>query len=183
MILYLLAGAVGAAAMYLLDPKNGEKRRDELTQHVEKLRSRIAVGVEPVNQSKSQQSNDAPYTNRTSIHVKPNEMHERRPPETLVQDQGSTNRSTAQTPAGMVQDETILARVREAVASNTSHPSAVLVTVNNGRVTLTGNILEQEVTPFLSAVREVKGVNSIDNQLNVHREPGSIPDLQGRELR
>jgi hypothetical protein len=61
----------------------------------------------------------------------------------------------------------------------TSHPSAIEVMANNGRITLRGNILATEVQPIVSAVKTVPGVKRVENQLQVHEKAANIPDLQG----
>lgn len=60
-----------------------------------------------------------------------------------------------------------------------SHPGAVEVTVKDGRVTLEGDVLSNEVAGLLSVAESCRGVTKIDNQLTVHDRPDGIPALQG----
>ena len=60
-----------------------------------------------------------------------------------------------------------------------SHPRAIQVTTDQGRVTLSGLILADEVDELLSCVSSVRGVAIIENQLEVHERAGDVPGLQG----
>ena len=79
-----------------------------------------------------------------------------------------------------VDDATLVARVRSQVGRAVSHPRAIEVTATQGRVTLRGPILAHEVTRLLDMVRSVRGVQAVDNQLDVHQQADNIPGLQGR---
>ncbi len=76
-------------------------------------------------------------------------------------------------------DEVIAERVRSKIGTVASHPRAIQVSVNDGRVTLKGLALASDVQPLLARVALVRGVTGIDNQLEVHDEPGNVPGLQG----
>lgn len=62
-----------------------------------------------------------------------------------------------------------------------SHPEAIEVTVNQGRVSLHGPVLAGEVDPLLSAVQTMPGVRQVENRLEVHDEPGGLSGRPGRE--
>jgi uncharacterized membrane protein len=70
-------------------------------------------------------------------------------------------------------------RVRTTVRGLVSHPNAITVAAEEGRVTLSGPILEAEVEPLIEHVASVPGVAAVENRLEVHREPGNVPGLQG----
>jgi hypothetical protein len=53
------------------------------------------------------------------------------------------------------------------------------VTAHQGRVTLSGPVLANEVTGLLSSVSAVQGVTQVENQLEVPAYPGHISGLQG----
>ena len=57
------------------------------------------------------------------------------------------------------------------------------MSVSNGRVTLQGSVLEQDLDDLLRAVGRVAGVSDVVNELEAHREPGSVPPLQGGRSR
>lgn len=80
-------------------------------------------------------------------------------------------------------DEALLQNVRRELGFIVAHPKAIDVAVDQSRVTLSGPVLADEVEDLLSAVSTMRGVTSVDNRLTVHREPGSVPALQGPPAR
>jgi len=78
-----------------------------------------------------------------------------------------------------VSDEKLVARVRSRMGRFVSHPSAIEVRADQGRVTLSGPILAHEVDDLLSNISSVPGVTEIDDQLEVHKQAGDVPGLQG----
>jgi uncharacterized membrane protein len=78
-----------------------------------------------------------------------------------------------------VNDEVLAARVRSKLGRMVSHPKAIEVTTNQGRVTLHGPILAHEVRRLMRAVWSVRGVQEVDNQLRVYEQADGIPSLQG----
>jgi len=81
-------------------------------------------------------------------------------------------------------DEAVLVeRVRSKMGRVVSHPGAIHVTAKHGTVTLSGPILRDEMAGFLAAVRKVRGVKEVDNQLTAHHQPGDVPGLQGTSHR
>jgi osmotically-inducible protein OsmY len=78
-----------------------------------------------------------------------------------------------------VSDETLVARVRSDMGRYVSHPGAVDVRASGGFVTLEGNILANEVQPFVAKVKTIPGVRGVENRLQVHQEASNISDLQG----
>ncbi len=59
------------------------------------------------------------------------------------------------------------------------HPRSIDVTAWEGRVTLRGPVLADEVGALLQQVASVRGVRDVDHRLEVHAEPGDVPGLQG----
>jgi osmotically-inducible protein OsmY len=53
------------------------------------------------------------------------------------------------------------------------------VTAENGRVILRGAVLRDELDDVLTAVRGVRGVRDVENQLDVRDAAASEPSLQG----
>lgn len=78
-----------------------------------------------------------------------------------------------------VDDNTLTSRVRSSFGRKVRHSKAIKATVSNGIVTLSGPILEKEVDELLDCIRNVPGVKRIVDRLDVHKEAGNIPDLQG----
>ncbi|HMV85391.1 MAG TPA: SRPBCC family protein [Blastocatellia bacterium] len=77
-----------------------------------------------------------------------------------------------------VSDDVLVARVRTRLGRTISHPHAIEVTAQDGRVTLTGPIFTDEIKPLLDAVSCISGVRGITHQLDAYDEAGDIPALQ-----
>jgi uncharacterized membrane protein len=146
----LLGGVLGAAAMYFLDPQAGRRRR-ALT------RDQLVHAGRALNEAGK-----------------------------------VTARDTAQRARGLwseakrrfrrehaVSDGALVGRVRAALGRVVSHPHAIEVFVDCGRVDLSGPILEAEVRPLLHAVEQVPGVRAISERLAVYRDAEGISSLQG----
>jgi hypothetical protein len=80
---------------------------------------------------------------------------------------------------GAAPDDVLAARVRSKMGRYVSHPRAIDVSARAGRVTLRGPILAGEVDPLLWAVAGVRGVESVENQLEVHEHADRLSALQG----
>jgi osmotically-inducible protein OsmY len=78
-----------------------------------------------------------------------------------------------------VTDALLVERVRAQLGRPVSHPHALRVRAENGRVILSGPILRREVDDLLGIVAKVRGVREIENRLEIHEEAGNIPSLQG----
>jgi hypothetical protein len=76
-------------------------------------------------------------------------------------------------------DQVIAERVRAALGTCVRHPRAIDVTVRDGRVTLHGPVLADEVPTLLARVAAVRGVRDVDHRLEVHGSPDGVPGLQG----
>ncbi|HWK09817.1 MAG TPA: BON domain-containing protein [Vicinamibacterales bacterium] len=80
-------------------------------------------------------------------------------------------------------DQTVTERVRARLGRVASHPRAISVTAQNGCVTLTGDAFSNEVRAIDSAVRSVRGVADVCNDLRAHDSDDGIPALQGASER
>jgi len=78
-----------------------------------------------------------------------------------------------------IPDQVIEERVRSKMGRVLSHPGAVTVKANQGRVTLSGPILASEVDTLLASVAKVPGVSGVENQLEAHERADDVPALQG----
>jgi hypothetical protein len=76
-------------------------------------------------------------------------------------------------------DAVLIDRVRSKLGRIVSHPGAIEVAAENGNVALSGPILEEEVDGLLTCVKQIQGVNEVTNDLEVHKEAGNHPALQG----
>jgi uncharacterized membrane protein len=79
-----------------------------------------------------------------------------------------------------VTDEVLVERVRARIGGVVSHPHAIRVTAQEGRVILAGPILADEVDAAVRRAAAVRGVREVDNQLEAHETADGIPDLQGQ---
>jgi uncharacterized membrane protein len=82
-----------------------------------------------------------------------------------------------------VDDRTIEARVRSSLGRVCSHPHAIRVHVEIGRVRLEGDILKAEHSKVISRIARVRGVLDMLDNLQVHKQAGHYPELQGGRVR
>lgn len=147
---FLLGAGIGAAAMYLLDPHDGARRRaqvrDKATHYSRLARENLSGRIEDAR------------------HRSGGMMAELR----------------SQFRLGSPTDEVLLARVRSKLGHVVSHPAALEVSAQDGLVTLRGPILVSEVDHALMAVRLIPGVTDVDNQLDAYETPDGVPGLQGQ---
>ncbi|HYI29408.1 MAG TPA: BON domain-containing protein [Bradyrhizobium sp.] len=78
-----------------------------------------------------------------------------------------------------VSDEKLVARVRSQLGRAVSHPKAIEVSADQGRVVLSGPVLASEVGQVLQCVADIAGVAGVENHLEAHAGPGNVPALQG----
>jgi uncharacterized membrane protein len=148
--LALLGGmGLGAGLMYLLDPGLGRRRRAL-------LRDRLV--------SAASQMDDSLCATWTDVRQRA---------------QGLAAETAARWTGGPADDRVVTERVRSKIGRYLSHPSAVEVTVRNGRVTLSGPVLAREVDWLRNAVASVPGVTGVEDRLEVHARAGNVPALQG----
>ena len=150
-----IGGALGALAMYFLDPSLGRRRRA-------RTRDKVAHAAKVVNEG-------ARVTARDTVQ--------------RAQGVWAEARRMFNGAAEEVTDEALVARVRAELGRVVSHPHAIEAAASGGHVTLIGPILSYEVRPLLRAVRKVAGVRAVSDQLTVYNEPGNVSSLQGGEPR
>jgi uncharacterized membrane protein len=144
-----VGGALGALAMYLLDPQSGRRRRA-------RARDQLVHASRVLNDAGKVTARDA-----------------------AQRAQGIAASARKLFDHEQVSDEALLGRVRAALGRVVSHPHAIEVAAGGGHVTLEGPILTREVRPLLRAIRAVRGVRSVADQLTVYGEPGNVSALQG----
>ena len=151
--LTLLYGiGIGAALMYILDPDRGARRRAL-------LRDKCVSASNKTQEYVGKMSRD--LGNRA---------------QGLVAETRNLFRHED------LSDDVLVQRVKAELGRHPVHHRAITVAVEGGRVTLTGPALASEVDAIVSAAGSVRGVNEVDNQLEVHDQPGSISSLQGQAL-
>ena len=78
-----------------------------------------------------------------------------------------------------VDDRRLTERVRAVLGRACSHPRAIDVDVMDGVVTLRGPILAGEANGLVEAVCDVRGVQTVANDLTVYASSEGVPALQG----
>jgi hypothetical protein len=78
-----------------------------------------------------------------------------------------------------VPDEVLEERVRSRLGRLVSHPRAIEVRAQDGRVVLSGAVLAAESERLLRGVKDVRGVKDIEDLLEAHARPEDEPSLQG----
>ena len=146
---YIATAGVGAASMYLLDPTWGARRRGI-------FRDKLVRGV-------TKSSDGVAAAARDMSHRL----------------EGLLAETRARLGGEVLSDDVLVARVRSALGRSCSHPHAIEVTAQDGRVTLGGLVLRAEARDVVSSVLAVRGVFELIDQLDVHDRPGNIPALQG----
>lgn len=140
---------LGAGLMYLLDPDGGRRRRAL-------ARDKAVHGLKVSGKA----------LRRTSIDVGNRTRG-------LVAEAGSLLHR------GSADDRKLEGRVRSKLGRHVSHPSAIQVQCEQGRVTLSGPVLASEADKLLHKVKKVKGVHEVENHLEVHESADNVPSLQG----
>jgi uncharacterized membrane protein len=148
-LLPLAGAALGAAAMYLFDPDRGRRRR--------------ALARDQLLSAASHLDDAFEATARDLIHRAQGLMAEAR---STVSDEE-------------VSDEILVNRIRAKMGRVVLHPRAMKVMAEQGRVTLSGAVLEHEHEDLLQAVRSVQGVVEVEDRLEPHKTADGISALQG----
>lgn len=143
------AAAVGAGAMYLCDPDRGKRRRAEIRNRAKHF-NRIATDA----------------AGKTGRDVRNRMLGVCARMESLVQ-------------CDEVSDDVLQARIRSKLGRIVSHAHVIEVKVVDGVAIFSGPILAQEVKPLLDVVQHMNGVKNIENLLEIHKDAGDVPALQG----
>jgi hypothetical protein len=146
-----LAGVgLGAAAMYLLDPSRGRRRRARLAEAASHVSHRAqAVAGMTARDVRHRVSGLAARTL-----------------DQLVEE-------------GTPSNEVLVERVRARLGRLVSHPGAIDVVASGGTVTLKGPVFEAEVDQLMKGVAAVAGVTTVENGLEPHRDAAHVSALQG----
>jgi len=147
----LLTGVgVGAALAFALDPNTGPRRRALVRDQLVRASRKTRDGLDATARD---------VANRT---------------------RGMAAATRARLSNEEVDDRRLQERVRAQLGRACSHPRAIDVLVQDGNVTLRGPILRNEVTGLLTTVTDIRGVQSVANELDEHDTSEGIPSLQGR---
>jgi uncharacterized membrane protein len=144
-----LGGALGALAMYFLDPQQGRRRRA-------RTRDKAVHAGKVLNEAGKVTARDTAHRVK-GVWASTRKLlnHER------------------------VEDEVLVGRVRAELGRFVSHSHAIEVAAEGGHITLSGPILAEEVRPLLRCVRRVSGVRAVSDRLSVHEDASHVSALQG----
>jgi hypothetical protein len=140
---------LGAGIMFLLDPNLGRRRR-----HIIRDKAR----------SLAHEAED--HIGKKSRHFR-NHAH------------GLVAETRARLQEDVVDDFTLIERVRAALGRVARYPRAIDVLAMEGRVTITGPVLASDRAGILAAVRAVRGVKDVTDRLEGHETAENVPALQG----
>jgi osmotically-inducible protein OsmY len=146
----LIAGVgIGLALMYVLDPDRGARRRSL-------ARDRATRAMRTAGRTVRERASDV----RNRVVGTAAELRNAQRERDLT-------------------DDVLVARVRSELGHHVEHVRPIEVTAENGRVVLRGAVLRDELDDVLTAVRGVRGVRDVENQLDVRDAAASEPSLQG----
>jgi uncharacterized membrane protein len=140
--------------MYFLDPDRGRRRRVIARDRIMSVRNRLGHAIEKGLRDAGNRTKGLAAGIRAGV-------------------RGAT-------PAV---DKTLIARVRSRIGRAVSHPRAIQISVEKGRVILRGHVLRQEMNNLINTVEETQGVRHVVNQVEAHDLGENFPALQGgREM-
>lgn len=146
---FVRGALVGAGLMYWLDPSHGRRRRAVTRQKLSHTARKVSHGAEVV-------ARDASHRTR-----------------------GLIASATSRVRPAPVDDNVLQERVRAKIGRASSHPGALEIVAEQGRILVAGPILHDEVAGVLRAIKGVPGVREVESRLAIHDEPGDVPSLQG----
>ena len=146
----ILSGiGIGAALMYFLDPGRGPRRRAALRDQLVSTGNTLGDALGTTARDLGNRARGLAAETRSRL-----------------------------TPED-VTDEVLVGRVRAELGRVVSHPGSIIATASGGVVTVSGPVLAREVDGLLGAVRKVRGVQDVVNQLEIHERGDNVPGLQG----
>ncbi len=146
----LFSTGLGAAAMYYCDPARGRYRRALVRDQLVHAGHSASHGTSVVGRD----------TRNRAVGM------------------GARLRALL-SPGRQPDDAVLVERVRACLGRVVTHPHSIEVHAQDGVVTLSGPILEEEVPLLIDCALGVAGVRDLRNELDVHAEAGSLPGLQG----
>ncbi|HEU5304532.1 MAG TPA: SRPBCC family protein [Gemmatimonadales bacterium] len=141
---------LGAGAMYLLDPDRGPRRRSLLRDQIVRAGNKLGDGLSATARDTRNRTVGAAASFRSRFREEEAE------------------------------DDVLQERVRSAIGRLVSHPGAIEVTASDGRVTLRGDVLTEELNRLIKGVERVRGVKEVRNALAIHSSADGVPALQGQ---
>jgi hypothetical protein len=134
--------------MYVLDPKSGARRRALARDQVASARRRL--GDAATTTWRDARNRSEGFWAELKKSLKPGQPAD-----------------------GVLED-----RVRSALGALIRYPRHVEVRAQNGVVILAGAVAADEVERLVRCIRRTRGVDRVDNQLQVYSQPSDLPDVQ-----
>jgi uncharacterized membrane protein len=144
---------LAATSMYLFDSVSGRRRRAQLRDRLGSVARKARLGLDAAGRD---------LAHRT---------------------RGLGARARLAFDHSLAEDDVVAERVRSTLGRVVSHPGAIHVSVALGRVELRGVILTREHPRLISAIAGVRGVEELDDRLEVHEHARRISALQGGRVR
>jgi uncharacterized membrane protein len=141
---------LGAGIMYFWDPDYGRRRRSLVRDRMTATVNRLEDGLQKAGEDLRNRGRG------------------------MALDVRSAFDRNAETSDWLLEE-----RARAKLGRYVTHPGSVHIRAEEGRLILSGPILEREVNRLMSALQSMRGVKGIDNRLEVHATPGNVPGLQG----
>lgn len=133
-----IAGALlGAGLMYLLDPQGGGRRRALITDKAAHARAR--AGERIGGSAKDVRNRSRGMLAEARSRLRPDE----------------------------VSDDVLEARVRSELGHAIDYAGSITVVAQDGRVMVGGPVIEQDAERVIATVRRVRGVQAVEDQLEV----------------
>jgi hypothetical protein len=145
----LVGAGIGAAAIFMLDPAGGGRRRALVRDKIVRASRLTRDGVDATARDMGNRARGIAAATRGRMWN------------------------------GEVDDDTLIERVRAKLGRVASHARAIDVLADDGVVTLRGPILASEVPNVMATVRSVRGVEDVVNHLQAHESSLGVPSLQG----
>lgn len=145
----LIGAGVGAGLMFILDPVRGKHRRSVVRDKAVRAAHRTRDAAGATRRD---------VANRLS---------------------GLAADASALWARDDATDRVICDRVRAELGRVSGHPGAIIVGAQNGCVTLTGDVLADDVSQILAAVANVRGVERVQDNMIVYASTLGVPALQG----
>lgn len=147
--------AVTAAAVYYLDPEMGRRRRAQVRDKLDSMSHDASDYARTTGKKAAERVKGLAASARAPF-------------------------SSGRTPLED-SDRQLRDRVRSQLDELVSHPRAIEVVVNQGSVSLRGQVLASERERLMSRVQAMPGVTHIDDRLEVHDEASSMTLVHGSE--
>lgn len=149
LLTFIGAAALGAGAMFYLDPDQGRRRRAQVGDRVSGVRHDTREYVARQRKRGADRLNGMLARMRSRLEDRP------------------------------LSDQQLHGRLRSRLGRAVSYPHAIETEVEQGRVQLRGHVLADEFNVLMTEIWSLPGVAAVDSQLSLHSTPGGVPALSG----